>query len=113
MLVRAWALGLVLTGLACSSEAETPYGPCQSNSVCSEETRRCIPFSGRETGFTLSLCTLACNTDTDCPEMGVCITADDENRSRFCVQRCTAATDCRFANARCATVRGTYGGCIP
>ncbi|MBL8600450.1 MAG: hypothetical protein JNK72_00855 [Myxococcales bacterium] len=97
----------------CSSRSEVTYGACQASAVCAEDTRRCVAFTNRVTGLRVPLCTVACNTDVDCPDQGVCITAEDENRSRFCVQRCASAGECRFANAICPLVRGDAGGCLP
>lgn len=109
------ALGALVAFAAasCGPASDVPYGACQASAVCSPDTPRCITFTNNVNNRSVPLCTVACNVDADCPDRGICITAQDENRSRFCMQRCLQPADCRFPNAICPLLRGGVGACVP
>ena len=112
-----WLLALLFPLVACVSRNETAYGSCTSSSTCAEATPRCVLFNNRLTGRQVGLCTVACTSDADCPDHGVCINTETPALGLLCAQRCTDASECRFPGAICPNVRPadqpSENACVP
>ena len=110
-------LRVLIPLVACTSRNETAYGSCQASSACAEATPRCVLFNNRLTGRQIGLCTVACPAVGECPDRGVCLNTETAALGSVCAQRCSDATECRFASAICPNVRPagqpSESGCVP
>ena len=113
--MRAIAV-LVLLTTACASAP--PYAHCGGDVSCAMGSCFELTYT-RSDGTTGDgdVCTNACHADADCVDDGVCVALEhDASRTFFCVERCTATSDCHTPLA-CTTLMaddGTmFGACLP
>lgn len=82
-----------------SNEGALVGGPCLDSTDCDQ---RC------QTGgdFPQGTCTLACNTDADCPEDTWCV----DKEGGICLLACTHPSDCRGGYNCEGVTNRTHGG---
>ena len=113
--------GLILLLLsACNSSNGTPYGICSASESCNSATPHCVTFRNRINGLNSAMCTLSCQTSTDCPAYGasahgVCISTETASLGSLCVQPCTQDSDCGGGaiGEFCVEVPTNQHGCVP
>lgn len=98
----------VLFALGCYTNAP-PYAACEYQEDCAAPSTGCLELLFTRSDGTPAqgaLCTVECTADADCPEDGMCLGLEgDERETYFCAQRCDASTPC-YAGFRCTTIEG-------
>lgn len=93
--------------LGCSSPA--PYSGCDGDNLCSGDAPLCLAVGSgtRAARFCTVRCTTPAATSNECPNNGACLRLN--GAGPYCMQRCTAATECTFTNGTCATTADSMG----
>lgn len=107
---------LTLTALALSMlagcAADVPYKNCSSIDNCGGgDTPLCLQ-SAAPSGSTARFCTARCNTPTgaasaECPANSACVAVN--GGGPYCLQRCTADSECPFTNGACLVTGDSMG----
>ncbi|MBI5516189.1 MAG: hypothetical protein HY909_20560 [Deltaproteobacteria bacterium] len=108
-----WLLPALCLSLLPGCGRQEAYQACSYQLPCGSDAPLCLAnttATGRTVLFCSRRCTTPAATSSDCPNNGACVTLN--GMDRVCMKRCTAASDCDFANAECRVLPESLGATV-